>query len=244
MDLVPKNQPEPTTTQQPTELPEPERKKGMDMARITIIGGSGYAGTQIVREAVERGHQVTSYSRRSPEVRIVGARYVEADVLTEGTLPRMVDDADVVVSALSPRGPLAGRTRQVLIDLAAAARDHGIRLAVVGGAGTLRIGEDGALVKDADDFPTEFKAEAEEMGAVLTDLRSSDTELDWFYVSPAAGFRPWSPDKETGTYRIGADQMLVGQDGKSEISASDLAHAVVTEIETPSHRRARFTVAY
>ena len=33
------------------------------MARITVIGGTGYAGSNVVSEAGARGHQVTSYSR-------------------------------------------------------------------------------------------------------------------------------------------------------------------------------------
>ena len=29
------------------------------MARITVLGGTGYAGGNIVREAASRGHEVT-----------------------------------------------------------------------------------------------------------------------------------------------------------------------------------------
>jgi putative NADH-flavin reductase len=214
------------------------------MARISVIGGSGYAGGHIVREAVKRGHQVMAYSRRAPSSNVPGAEYVEADVLSDGTLQRTTRDADVVVCALSPRGPLAGRTRQAVADLAALVGQQGIRLGVVGGAGSLRIGEHGPLVKDTADFPAEFKAEAEEMGAVLEDLRTSDAELDWFYVSPAGGFGAWAPGTATQNYRLGGDQLLVDADGRSDLSGADLAHAVLNEIETPAHRRARFAVAY
>lgn len=213
------------------------------MTRISIIGGTGYAGSHIVREAVERGHQVTSYSRRTPDAPVLGAKYVEVDVLS-GALPLTFGDAEVVVSALSPRGPLAGRTRRVLADLAALAAREGRRLGVVGGAGTLRTGEGGPLLKDLDDFPVEFKAEADEMGAVLEDLTVSGAELDWFYVSPAGGFGSWAPGTATGTYRTGGDELLVDADGRSEISGADLADAVMNEIEYPAQRRRRFTVAY
>ncbi len=214
------------------------------MARISVIGGTGYAGGHIVREAVQRGHQVTAYSRHAPSSSVPGAEYVEADVLADGTLQRAAGDVDVVVCALSPRGPLAGRTHQVVADLAELVGRQAIRLGVVGGAGSLRIGEDGPLVKDDAHFPTEFKAEAEEMGTVLEDLRSSDAELDWFYVSPAGGFGAWAPGTATRNYRLGGDQLLVDADGKSELSGADLADAVLNEIETPAHPRARFTVAY
>ena len=214
------------------------------MTRISVVGGSGYAGAFVVREAVARSHQVTSISRHRPAAPVPGVEYVEADVLSDGTLERMVRGADVVVSALAPRGALAGRTRSTLADLAAVAGQGGCRLGVVGGAGTLRIGKDGPLVKDAEDFPAEFRAEAEEMAAVLDDLRATDTQLDWFYVSPAGGFGPWSPGTATGTYRTGEDELLVDAAGRSEISGADLANAVLNEIETPTRRGRRFTVAY
>lgn len=214
------------------------------MTRISVIGGTGYAGGHVVQEAVRRGHQVTAYSRRTPDAPVPGATYVEADVLADGTLRLATADADVVISALSPRGPLAGRTRRTLADLATLTAQHQVRLGVIGGAGTLRVGDAGPLVKDTDDFPVEFKAEAEEMGAVLDDLKTSDSELDWFYVSPAGHFGAWAPGKATGTYRIGGDQLLTDHDGNSELSGPDLAHAVLTEIEAPTHRRARFSVAY
>lgn len=214
------------------------------MTRISVIGGTGYAGSHIVREAVKRGHQVTAHSRRAPDSPVPGAQYVEADVLSDGTLERATRDHDVVVCALSPRGPLAGRTRTTVAELAARAGQQGLRLGVVGGAGSLRIGERGPLVKDTADFPAEFRAEAEEMGAVLEDLRTADAGLDWFYVSPAAGFGAWAPGTATQKYRLGGDQLLVDADGRSDLSGADLADAVLNEIETPGHRRARFTVAY
>jgi hypothetical protein len=50
-----------------------------------------------------------------------------------------------------------------------------------------------------------FKAEAAEMDGVLEDLRGSDPAVNWFYVSPAAGFGAWAPGEATGSYRTGGD---------------------------------------
>ncbi|THG34045.1 NAD-dependent epimerase/dehydratase family protein [Glaciibacter flavus] len=214
------------------------------MARITIIGGTGYAGSHLVAAAVARGHRVTSYSRRTPSSPPAGAKFIAFDLLDGGQLPRAALDTDVLISALSPRGPLAGQTRQLLADLAERARAEGVRFGVIGGAGTLRISENGPVVQDTEHVPAEFKAEAREMGAVLGDLRESDQALDWFYVSPAAGFGSWAPGAATGTYRIGSDVLLTDSEGNSEISGADLADAVMNEIESPRHRRARFSIAY
>jgi putative NADH-flavin reductase len=64
------------------------------------------------------------------------------------------------------------------------------------------------------------------------------------YVSPAGGFGSYAPGEATGQYRVGGDILITDENGKSEISAADLAKAFVDEIENPVHRRERFTVAY
>lgn len=52
------------------------------------------------------------------------------------------------------------------------------------------------------------------------------------------------PSTETGTYRTSDDVLLHGPDGTSQISAADLALAVLDEIDHPTHQRRRFHVAH
>ncbi|WP_295786846.1 NAD-dependent epimerase/dehydratase family protein, partial [uncultured Microbacterium sp.] len=40
------------------------------MPRIAVIGGTGYAGSHIVTEAVRRGHTVVSIARSVPTERV------------------------------------------------------------------------------------------------------------------------------------------------------------------------------
>lgn len=115
---------------------------------------------------------------------------------------------------------------------------------MIGGAGSLLVAPGGPQLAQTDEFPDRFKAEAAEMGGVLDDLRSADPSIDYFYVSPAAGFGSWAPGEATGTYRLGDDLLLVDEAGNSAISGADLAKATVAEIETPQYQRRRFTVAY
>ena len=51
------------------------------MARIAVLGGTGYAGSHIVKEAVDRGHTVVSVARVAPAERIHGATYIEGTLL-------------------------------------------------------------------------------------------------------------------------------------------------------------------
>src|SRR5581483_3155046 len=164
------------------------RLKEKMMARIVVVGGTGYAGRHIVREAAARGHHVVSFSRKAPVAPVVGVDYQMGDVLQSGIPSSLLDGADVVVETLSPRGPLAGKLVDVVAELAKLTQAAGARLAVVGGAGSLQVAPGGPLLMDSAGFPAEYRAEAQELGAVLRLLKESDSALDWFFVSPAAGF--------------------------------------------------------
>jgi putative NADH-flavin reductase len=216
------------------------------MATITVLGGTGYAGSNIVKVAADKGHTVVSYSRKAPEAKVAGVEYRTGDVLDDAVLAAAVDGTDVVISALSPRGQLegAGKLRAIERKVAELAAGKGIRFGVVGGAGSLLAAPGGPRIVDSPDFSSEYKDESLELAGVLDDLRASDERLDWFYVSPAGGFGGFAPGEATGAYRIGDDVLLADENGKSYISGADFALAFVGEIEQPAHRRARFTVAY
>lgn len=214
------------------------------MTRITVLGGTGYAGSHIVAEALSRGHQVRVIARRTPEKPIEGAEYVVGDVLDPEVLSGTVEDTDVVVEALSPRGELAGKLVELDQQLASLAERAHVRLGIVGGAGSLLVAPGGPALAQTDGFPAEFQNEAGELADVLRDLRHSDPKLDWFFLSPAAGFGAFAPGEPTGKFRLGGDVLLTDDEGNSNISGADYAQAFVDEIENPTHRRQRFSVAY
>lgn len=214
------------------------------MARISVLGGTGYGGGAVVREAARRGHQVTAVSRTAPEQPVPGVRYLTGSVLDADVLAQAVTDADVVFEALSPRGDMAGKVEPVFADLLALAEQSGTRVGILGGASSLLVGEDGPRLVDVAPPAPEVRPEVDLGIDKLAKLQASPEALDWFYVSPAAEFGAWVPSTQTGQYRISDDILLTGPDGKSEISAGDLAVAVLDEIENPTHRRRRFHVAH
>jgi len=213
------------------------------MPRIAVIGGTGYAGSRIVTEAVRRGHTVVSVARSVPAERIEGATYVEGTVLDVPGLVAELDGVDVVVSAVAPRGDMEGKLRPAIAELVAALPD-GVRIGVVGGAGGSLVAEGGPRLIDTDDFAEEYKPEAREAIGILEDLQADDTGRDWFYVHPAGGFGSWAPGERTGSYRDGGDVLVVDDEGNSFIGGADFAIAVLDEIENPKHTRERFTVGY
>lgn len=212
------------------------------MARIAVIGGTGYAGSNIVSEAVSRGHSVISVARSVPAERTEGAIYLEGTILDVPGLLAQIEDVDVVVQALSPRGDMAGKVRPATAELFAALPDD-VRLGVVGGAGGSLVSDEGPRVIDAG-FPEEFKAEAFEAIGVLEDLRADASGKDWFFVHPAGGFGAWAPGERTGKYRDGGPVLVTDDEGESFISGPDFGVAVLDEIETPRHHRENFAVGY
>ncbi|MGM7668421.1 NAD(P)-dependent oxidoreductase [Microbacterium sp. A93] len=212
------------------------------MARIAVVGGTGYAGSNIVAEAVSRGHSVISIARSVATEPVEGATYVEGTILDVPSLLAQIGKVDVVIQALAPRGDMVGKVRPATAELFAALPDE-VRLGVVGGAGGSLVAPGGARLVDTD-FPEEYKAESLEAIGVLEDLRADTSGKDWFFVHPAGGFGVWAPGERTGKYRDGGPVLVTDENGESFISGRDLGVAFLDEIENPKHTRENFAVGY
>lgn len=212
---------------------------------ITIVGGTGYAGSAILREAVTRGHSVTAISRSVPAEIVKDVTYVAGDLLHG---PFDLGGADVVVGAISPRAENAGTLVKAYTALADQARDAGARLVLVGGFSCLRRVAGGPRMIQGESFPLDVPQsvviEAKENMDVLTHLLADSSSLDWLFVSPAMEFSAWMPGEDLGRYRIGDEVALFDENGRSAISGPDYARAVLDEIEHPTRHRAQIGVAY
>ena len=200
--------------------------------RITVYGATGMIGSQIVGEALARGHEVTGVTRSGGGLP-PGARAVQGDAGDAGLAKRIAGQSDVVVSAIGP-SRTGGDRREFLAQLRNLAESLGdARLLVVGGAGSLLVG--GKRLIDDPAFPEIYLAEARIGAESLEYLRGLGAGTDWTYISPAPVI---APGERTGAYKLAADSPA----GES-ISAEDYAVALLDEIENPRHRHQRFTVA-
>lgn len=211
---------------------------------IALIGATGFVGQAVLEELLSRGHTVRALQRDAAKLATRPALTVRSvDVLAGGDLAAELAGVDAVVSAFN-----AGWANPQLHDdflrgsdaIAAAARTAGVRLIVVGGAGSLYIAPGQQLV-DSPDFPAEWKAGALAAREALTRLRADTSTLDWSFVSPAIELQPGA---RTGQFRLGTEAPVFDGQGVNRISVADLAVAIVNELEAPQHRRARFTLGY
>jgi len=216
------------------------------MARITILGGTGYAGGAIVAEAARRGHAVTAVSRGAVAQPVAGVDYVTGSASDGAVLDEVLAGRHAVIVALSPRGDMAGKVEAIVDDLVARLADTPTRLGYVGGASSLQVEEGGPRLWDLskDHLPDEVRPEIETGMNALELLTASPASLDWFYVSPPQDFGAWLGTESKGSYTLGGDVLLKDESGTSTISAADLALAIVDELETPRHHRARFTAIH
>jgi len=212
--------------------------------KIALIGATGFVGSAVLAELLSRGHQVSALARNPAKLATQpNLSVVTADVLDAAQVAQAVEGHDAVVSAYNP-----GWSEPQIHDLflqGSRAIVEGVkraglkRLLVVGGAGSLFVAP-GVQLVDTPPFPAEYKQGALAAREALNQLKL-ETTLDWSFVSPPIAL---APGARTGHYRTGLDNLLPGEgDAPAGISVADLAVAIVDEIETPRHVKARFTVA-
>jgi putative NADH-flavin reductase len=220
--------------------------------QILVYGATGNIGTHIVDEALVRGHFVTAVSRdpsritkQHPNLTAVAGDLLDADSVLE-----LVTGKDVVVTSVrgvigDDKDPKNALQYLAVVNVVAQLRalgDEAGRLIHVGGAGSLEVGS-GKLY--ADKLPKLFLPkglELEIQGQILAleFLRDTD-DVEWSYATPPKNF---TNGERTGNFRVGGDQLMVNERGKSRISRADFAVAVLDEAELALHTGRRFSVAY
>lgn len=212
--------------------------------KIALIGATGFVGTALLGEALERGHRVTAVVRHPDKLpRHANLSGRAADVRDPAQVKAAVAGHDAVISAYNPgwKNPEIYdehlRASRAILE---GARRAGVRrVIVIGGAGSLEVAP-GVQLVDTPQFPAEWKAGALAAREAHREILR-EGELEWTFVSPAALLEP---GPRTGKYRIGGDQLLMSGSAPAKISVSDLAVAVLDELEKPRHIRKRFTAAY
>lgn len=206
--------------------------------KIAVVAANGRVGRLVVKEAIERGFDVTAFIREENNL-TVATKVVVKDImdLTKEDLKGF----DAVVDAFGAWTPetLDGhvKTSQHLCDLLSGTDT---RLLIVGGAGSLYVNKEHTLqVKDGPDFPEIYLPLANAQGKELEELRKRD-DVKWTFISPAGDFQ--AEGERTGKYILAGEELTLNSRGESILSYADYAIAMVDEIVKGNHVKERISV--
>lgn len=205
--------------------------------KLAVACANGKAGKLIVKEALNRGLDVTAVVRRENQTEA-------AQVIRKDLFQLTADDLkgfDVVIDAFGAWTedtlPQHSTSLKHLCDVLSGTDT---RLLVVGGAGSLYVNpEHTACVADGPDFPDAFKPLAAAMAKALGELRARG-DVKWTYLSPAGDFQ--AEGERTGQYILGGEELTLNARGESVISYADYAIAMVDEAVSGSHIQQRISV--
>ncbi|WP_159924038.1 MULTISPECIES: NAD(P)-dependent oxidoreductase [Nocardia] len=223
---------------------------------IGVFGATGVIGSRVVAEALQRGHRVTAFTRDAARfpARHGDETWAVADWLNAESVAAAIAGLDVVVSAVNAGHGIADtitNAHDFVVGaramVAALDRQPRVRLIAVGGAGSLEVAPGVQLLDTGDEFirnltevldvPAEYVEVVRALRDALNVYRLSNR--NWTYLSPSSG--RINPGERTGRFRIGGDQLLVGG---ADLSAEDVAVALLDEAEQPRFIQRRFTVGY
>src|SRR3984893_2105141 len=209
--------------------------------KVVLLGATGFVGSALLKEALDRGHVVTAIVRHPEKLEKRESLTAKAgDVYDTASLATLIRGNEAIISAFSP-----GWKNPNLYDdqvrgtsaIIAAIKQAGIkRVLWVGGAGGLTV-TSGARVVDDPHLPAWVRPGSMATIEALEQLRKAP-DLAWSVLAPSATLEH---GRRTGKFRLGGDQLLVDANGKSHISLEDFAVAMIDELEHPAHIHQRFT---
>lgn len=205
--------------------------------KIAVVAANGKAGRLIVKEALNRGFDVTAFVR--------SANKTEAKTVVQKDIMDLTKDDlkgfDAVVDAFGAFTPDTlsqhSITLKHLCDILSGSKT---RLLIVGGAGSLYVDkEHKTQLFNTPDFPKEYLPLAKAQGKTLDELRERN-DVEWTFISPAADFQ--AEGERTGKYILAGEEFTLNSKNESIISYADYAIAMVDEIERGKHIKERISV--
>jgi putative NADH-flavin reductase len=218
---------------------------------IVIYGASGNLGGKIVTEALNRGHDVIGVSRNPDSLDVDHSNFsaVGGDVSNLESMLEIIRGVDVVIVSVGGNGidytPENSAANQAALTFIQAARQLGAaspRVIQMGGGTTLL--DNGVFGLDRLDVEEGTARHGLYYGhwEALLNYRAA-TDVRWTVVSPPPG-AALHPGERTGVFRLGEDEVIVGENGEASISEEDLAMAYINEVEDPQSIGKRITIGY
>ncbi|MGS2737718.1 NAD(P)-dependent oxidoreductase [Sinomicrobium pectinilyticum] len=216
------------------------------MEKVVLIGASGFIGSALLSEALERGIHITAVVRNPENIKIThtNLKIVKADVSDAAVVTEVTKGVSTVISAFNPgwtNPAIYEETLRTYPAILKGVKEAGVkRILIVGGAGTLFVAP-GVRVVDTDALPQEIMGGVQSLGEFYLNTLTTEKDIDWTFFSPAGIIEP---GERTGNYRLGKDDLIINDQGESKISVQDYAKAMIDELENPAHHYERFTIGY
>jgi putative NADH-flavin reductase len=192
--------------------------------KLAIFGATGNTGLELVKQALEKGHQVTAFVRDTSRLSVKHDQLniFTGDVFDLASVAEVVQGQDAIVCALGSSDLKKTTVRaEGTANIIQAMKEHGIqRLLVVTAMGT---GESWNTLSRVNKFfyATLLKSSREDHEAQETAVKQS--ELDWTIIRPSG----LTDEPRTGVYEVGENILAK----TSKIARADVADLIVKELE-------------
>ncbi len=197
-----------------------DSNKGKNM-KIAVLAANGKSGSLVVKEALEKGFDVSAFVRNSTDRIPQGAKIIKKDIfaLTSSDLSGF----DVIVDAFGEWKNLDLHKKH-MEHLVKILSGNKAKFIVIGGAGSLYMDKSHTTqLMDTPSFPESYKGVAKATADALQVLRDSK-DINYIYVSPPATY---IYDAPKSGYIIGGEELFTNDKGESKGSYADLAAAVI-----------------
>ncbi|MFZ1529586.1 MAG: SDR family oxidoreductase [Ferruginibacter sp.] len=209
---------------------------------ITIFGATGMVGMQLVKQALNNGHQVRAFGRNvftSGFNENENLHLLQGALFDEGQVRGAVKGADAVLSALGGAIDGTDKARSLGIkNIVKQMEKAGVkRIIAVGGTGLLTdtASEEGKMLLESEDYPAEYFAVAQEHLKAYEYLQGS--LLSWTMVCP-----PYIINEgPTGLFKTSAD--LPPEPDNRKINAGDLALFMLDELNKNQYLQKRVGIS-
>lgn len=204
--------------------------------KLTIFGASGRTGTELARQAVARGDEVTVVLRRPAAERDPAVRvHVVPDLADTSALRDAIDGSDAVLSAVGPRSkadaPVAGpATRNIL------AAEPG-RIVVISAAPVAPPPPDDSLISRRIALPL--------IGRILRPVYDDLRDMEEALAASRSVWTAFRPPMLTSAAGAGRYRTRVGGAVPRgfTVSRADLAAAMLESLGRPETERAVVGIA-
>ena len=202
--------------------------------KVVVFGSTGGTGRELVRQALELGHEVAAFARHAEALGIVHKRLriIEGNALRQASVDKAIEGQEAVLSALGTRSlfkhiTLLSQSAKLIVG---SMERRGVRRLIVEtslGVGDSRgqLGLFGTWI-GVKVFLTRIYADKERQEAIITGC-----SLDWTIVRPAM----LTNGPMTGHCRTWTGAALGPP--ATRISRSDLAHLMLSILnKTETHK--------